>query len=107
MNKKLLRKYIKDMYPVGTEVYDSCRQRGEIPYIVKKYSVFEIHPWKKSDYNPDFLPDDPDDYTIEFLVRDPGNESPLYGLRSSTMRDIKDMYEYWRKRADKEKLKEN
>ena len=65
-DKQFFRNYIKSMNPIGSEIYDSVR--GYEPFIIKKNSVFEVFPWTASDYNPDFLPEDPDDYTVEFLV---------------------------------------
>lgn len=85
-NKKFIREFLKRKYPVGTEICNSSRSGG--PYIIKKYTVFEIYPWTKEEYNPDCLPDNPDDYYIDFIVRNPGSEL-TYHLQSSSINEIK------------------
>ena len=91
-DKQLIQKYLREKYPIGAEIHDSVRSGG--PYVVNKRTVFEVHPWKADDYNPDFLPDDPETYYIEFLVRNPGKYSVTYGIPSSDMRSIRYWFEY-------------
>lgn len=86
-NRQLIRKYLKEQYPVGTEIYDSTRHGG--PYIINKRTVFHIHQWKKENYNPDFLPNNEDDYTIYINVSNPGKYAIDYSVRSETLSRIK------------------
>jgi len=75
--KQELRKFIKTRFPIGSVIQDwTCSE----PYTIKKYSVFVIHCWVKSDYNPDFLPDNDGDYEVEFLVHDPGIDERMHYL---------------------------
>lgn len=97
-NKKFIREFLKRKYPVGTEIYDSTRSGG--PYIIKKYTVFEIHPWTKDDYNPDCLPDSPDDYCIDFIVRNPGSEA-TYHLEDSSINEIKRFHKLMDEREER------
>jgi hypothetical protein len=85
-DNQLIRKFLKERYPIGTDVWDSCRHGG--PYVINKRTVFEIHRWKKEDYNPDFLPDDIDHYYIDVSVRNPGCDV-TYHLKSFDMETVK------------------
>lgn len=96
-DKQLIREYLKKRYPIGKEIYDSTR--GEMPYVINKRTVFEIHRWEKEDYNPDFLPDNRDKYNIDLLVRNPGKYSPSYSLRTTDMRTVK-TFLLWKEKAD-------
>jgi hypothetical protein len=107
--KQEFRKYIKAKFPIGTEVYDWCC--GEEPYVINKRSVFMISEWKAEDYNPDFLPENVEDYWIEFHVHNPGRDTAVYELETTTTRkDIKNFWK-WKKereeRIEKEKKKIN
>lgn len=86
-DNQLIRKFLKERYPIGMEIWDSVRSGG--PYVINKRTVFEIHRWKKEDYNPDFLPDDKDHYNIDVSVRNPGINSPNYSLRWLDMETVK------------------
>ncbi len=86
-DNQLIRKFLKEKYPIGTEVWDSVRSGG--PYVVNKRTVFDIFRWKKEDYNPDFLPDNPDKYYIEALVRNPGKNTVSYHLSNFDMDTVK------------------
>lgn len=88
-DKQLIRKYCKERYPIGTEIHDSTRSTYcNGPYVINKRTVFEIYPWKAEDYNPVFLPEDPEDYYIELLVRNPSSDVN-YELEQTNMRDIR------------------
>jgi hypothetical protein len=86
-DNQLIRKFLKERYPIGTEVWDSVRHGG--PYVINKRTVFEIHRWEKEDYNPDFLPDDRDKYWIDICVRNPGKYSINYKLKCTDMQTVK------------------
>ena len=74
-----LRDFIKKKFPIGTVIHDpTCSE----PYSIKKSSVFDIHCWKSDDYNPDFLPDNEGDYTVDFYVHDPGKYTRVHSLCS-------------------------
>ena len=111
-DNQLIRKFLKERYPIGTEVWDSCRSGG--PYVINKRTVFEIHRWEKEDYNPDFLPDERDEYNIEVLVRNPG-DSPNYHLKSLNMetvkyyfiKDYKDRQKFIAEKWERKKQKRN
>ena len=92
-DKQILRKYIKDKNPIGTEIWDwttSPDHNG--PYIINKRSVFDIYDFE---YNDESLPDDPEDRMVEFLVHNPGRESVIYDVEQTTRKEIKDFYK-WR-----------
>jgi hypothetical protein len=88
-NRQRVRNYAKSAYPVGSVIWDStCSE----PYQINKRSVFEIFFWGAEDYNPDFLPDDTDDYYIEILVRNPGKDTRMHSLETTFFKYIK-LYE--------------
>lgn len=96
-DKQFIRKYCRMAFPVGTEVHDSARNTHyNGPYVINKRTVFEIYPWTAEDYNDLGRPEDPEDYDIDILVRNPGKHTPNYNLEETTLRHIKDYFK-WKK----------
>jgi len=88
--KKMLVKYIKTLHPVGSEIYVTSAYN---PFIVRKDSVFEAHVWKYDDYNDEMRPHDRENYVIDFLVHNPGNDTRRYHLAGSTLRWVREFDE--------------
>jgi hypothetical protein len=103
--EKYIREYCKTRYPVGTLISD-WSIHGE--YEVKKSSIFEFKRWTKDDYNPQFLPDDEDDYHIDIWVRNRGKNSISYTVEiMCSINDIKFWFEWYERQKVYEKQRED
>ena len=71
--QKELIAFIKERYPVGSEIWDDTRSG---PFIVWKNSIFEVF---ELDYAE--RPDDADVY-VEFYVRKPGKYSDRFYIKA-------------------------
>lgn len=74
-----LKQFIKKRFPIGCTIYDSTRSQ---PYVINKRTVYWVKPWTPEDYNDEMRPDDDRDYTVDFMVHDPGKNTPVYSLCS-------------------------
>lgn len=82
-------KYIKEMYPIGTEVWDDVRSQ---PMTIRKSSVFIVRIWKPEDYNDQMRPSEDKDYFVDFLVKAQGRNAPIYSLEFASKRNILEKY---------------
>jgi hypothetical protein len=72
--KKELLAFIRNRYPVGSEVWDQTRSG---PFIVRKNSIFAVY---ELDYAE--RPEKETDVIVEFLVRSPGKYSDFFSVCS-------------------------
>ena len=70
--KKQLVQGVKNLKPIGTEIYDPVRSE---PYTIHKQSVFEIYEFEYAD---EYIPDNNGDIEVEVLVRNRGKHTPPY-----------------------------
>ncbi len=78
-------KAIKKIYPIGQIV--SVRSSSQ-DYKISNRTVFRFHEWTAEDYNPDFLPDNEDDYNVDFSCHDRGKNTRDINLGSFTRKEL-------------------
>lgn len=89
INKTIALAYIRHRHPIGTEVYDSTRSGS---YRITKNSVFEVY--SDRDQVAEF-DERYEDY--QFMVRNPGKNSPNYHIRYTPRRWV---FDYFKKKIN-------